>query len=156
MSQAYDILKEITQPAISQMRVVESEDELKNLCSEIARDGDSIVLLQAFEHDLRSYQPFQCWLLLTVVKGQSIVRSFLVDAIAFKESIYSSVGAICRAPAILKVVESTKILEKLQTEFNCYILNVLVSQRPVETINYFSSILIKQDYRIRPANQSQI
>ena len=135
---------------------MESEDELRSFCQQLVADSDSVVLLQAYEHGLRSYRPFQCWLLLTVLKTETGVQSFLIDAIRFKDCISATVGAVCKAARILKVIESQNILEKLFTEFNCYTLNVVLVQRPIESSNCYSTILIEQDYRIRPVSQSQI
>ena len=67
-----------------------------------------------------------------------------------------TVGAITRVVTILKVVESQAILNKLLTEFNCYTLNVILAQKPVETSDCYSTVLIRQDYRIRPLTLPQI
>lgn len=92
-----------------------------------------MVLLQAQEHGLRSYRPFQCWLLLTVLSKNTASRSLLIDVIRFKTKIGETVGVVTRAASILKVVESQEILEKLVIEFNCKTLNVILAQKPVET-----------------------
>ena len=68
-----------------------------------------MVLLQAYEHRLRSYRPFQCWLLMTVIEkktAQPEVKSYLIDSIRFKDSIKDTIGAICRDTSILKLVEA--------------------------------------------------
>ena len=68
-----------------------------------------MVLLQAYEHRLRSYRPFQCWLLMTVIEkktAQPAIKSYLIDSIRFKDSIKDTIGAICRDTSILKLVEA--------------------------------------------------
>ena len=150
LAHASSIIKETNGQPNSHIRVVESEEELRGICQQLVADSDSVVLLQAYEHGLRSYRPFQCWLLLTVLKAQNGVQSFLIDAVRYKDSIGATVGAVCKATSILKVIESQNILEKLYTEFNCYTLNVVLAQRPIESTNCYSTILIEQDYRIRP------
>ena len=58
--------------------------------------------------------------------------------------------------SILKIVESQSTLDKLFLEFKCYTLNVILAQRPIESTNSISSVLIEQDYRVRPLPQSQM
>ena len=74
----------------------------------------------------------------------------MIDAIRFKAIMGKTVGTVTRVATILKVVESQAILRKLLSEFNCYTLNVILAQKPVETSDYYSTVLIMQDYRIRP------
>ena len=137
--------------------MIESEGELRKLCEQLTTDADGVVLLQSYEHRLRSYRPFQCWLLLTVIKTQQTAsQSFLIDVVKHRECIGTTIGKICKCLSILKIVESQNILEKLFLEFNCYTLNVVLAQRPIESTNCYSTILIEQDYRIRPVAKSQI
>jgi len=79
----------------------------------------------------------------------------LIDAIRFKAKISETVGVLTKSVMILKVVESQAILEKLVTEFNCHTLNVILAHKPVETQDCYSTVLIKQDYRIRPLTKLQ-
>ena len=90
------------------MRVIETEDELAQLCQGIVRDSSSeaVVLLQSFDHKLRSYQPIQCWILLTVLTFREGAMSYLIDSVGFKDSLGATLGAVCKTADILKVVES--------------------------------------------------
>ena len=69
MQLAFDILKDITQPAAS-LTVIENQDKLKELSSDILTGDNCVVVLQTYEHGLRSYRAFQCWLVVTVLKKQ--------------------------------------------------------------------------------------
>lgn len=80
-----------------------------------------MVLLQSYDHKLRSYKSFQCWILLTVLGVRESPKSYLVDAVSFKECIGSTIGAVCKTVDILKIVESQAIQDKLFTEFGCQI-----------------------------------
>ena len=51
---------------------------------------------------------------------------------------------------VLKVVEDQSTITRLQEEFKCYPLNVVLSPRPFEKVDYSSSVLSQPDYRVRP------
>ena len=58
--------------ALFKLRVVESEDELRQICDSIIAGADDkncgrTVLMQSYEHKLRSFEPFQCWILMSVI-----------------------------------------------------------------------------------------
>ena len=52
--------------------------------------------------------------------------------------------------SLLKVVEDQSTITRLQEEFKCYPLNVVLSPRPFEKVDYSSSVLSQSDYRVRP------
>ena len=53
--------------------------------------------------------------------------------------------------------DSHEVAERLVNGFNCHILNALVAERPPEArVKCYSTVLIEQDYRIRPIQQAQI
>lgn len=84
------------------------------------------------------------------------VKTFIIDAIKFKTKLSVTVGAVTRAPTILKVIETQTVLEKLKREFGCTMQNTVVEERRVETSDCNSTVLIRQDYRLRPANLGQM
>ena len=141
-------------PAFS-LRCVESEEELSQVVKSVVASGDdSVALLQVFEHKLRSYVPQPCWLLMTLVTTNSPCVSYLIDLVRFKTVMRSSVGQLTKCAAILKVVESGAVLNKLFKEFGCETHNVIVAQKALETTSCHSTVLIEQDFRVRPPSQS--
>ena len=117
-----------------------------------------MVLVQSYEHKLRSYKPFQCWLLLTVVDSSmgASNQSYLIDTLRFKEVIGVTVGLVCKTISILKIVVNQATLTKLYKEFNCPTLNVVLAQKDLETSSCYSTVLIEQDYRVRPSTATQL
>ena len=71
------------------------------------------------------------------------LRSFLIDAIRFKDSVGASLGRICENPDTLKVVEAGSLPQKLSEEFNCKLVNVVEVPSQVETSNCYSTVLIE-------------
>ena len=69
------------------LRCIETTDELQSVCASLAAESSCVVLLQSYEHKLRSYKPFQCWLLLSVVTSESVCTSYLVDCQRLRQSL---------------------------------------------------------------------
>ena len=65
-------------------------------------------------------------------------------------------GTLCKSAAVLKIVESSKTLAKLYKDFGCQTLNTLIVQKAHETSSCHSSVLIEQDFRVRPPSQQQM
>lgn len=74
----------------------------------------------------------------------------------FKEVIGATVGQVCEAISILKIVINHATLTKLYKDFNCPTLNVVVAQKDLETSSCYSTVLIEQDYRVRPSTATQM
>ena len=140
-------------------KVVGSELELTQACAQATQDGASLVILKSFEHSLRSYRPITCWLLMTVISTENSVASaqtFMIDAVKLNSKFSETVGLITSTPHILKVVETAELVEKLETEFGCRVKTVVLEEERIETSDCHSTVLIKQDYRLRPASLPQM
>jgi len=114
------------------------------------------VLLQSCEHRLRSYRPITCWLLISVFTKDQQTQSFLIDAIRLKHNLAAALNLVTKAVQIVKVVEQASLAAKLWREFGCQTLNIVLVQKAVETTSCFSTVLIEQDYRIRPLTPMQM
>ena len=57
--------------------------------------------------------------------------------------------------SLLKIVDDLSIITKLADGFDCHLLNVVVSPKPVDRVDYSSSVLNQQDYRVRPLSNDQ-
>lgn len=68
----------------------------------------------------------------------------------------ATVGLLTKTASILKVVESTTVLSKLYKEFNCETHNVVVAQKALETTSCNATVMIEQDFRVRPPSPKQI
>ncbi len=131
----------------SSLRVIETIEELQSLLSARQSTYD-VVVLQSYEHKLRSYKPFQCWLLLSVLQSSETeektqVKTYLIDTLRFKDTLKASLGLLCRDVSVLKVVEAASLLQKLEEYFSCKMVNVMEISAPVETSNCYSTVLIE-------------
>ena len=89
--------------------MIETNEELSTVCTS-GEEGGQVVMLQSYEQRLRSYKPFTCWLLLSILQqkeGESVptVRSYLIDTLKFtRVSLKNNLGKLCEKADTLKVV----------------------------------------------------
>ena len=82
-------------------------------------------------------------------------KSFLIDGIQLADCMGEYLADIAEDASLLKVVDDLKTISTLKDEFNCELLNVVVSPKPIEKADYTSTVLNHQDYRIRPLSNEQ-
>ena len=84
-----------------------------------------------------------------------VFKSYLVDAVALKGLIADYMADFMENTNLIKIVDDQSTITKLNDEFDCYPLNVILSARPIENVDYSSSVLSHQDYRVRPLTNKQ-
>ena len=68
LADAETLLKGIDWNQSNNFKVVESEEELQLLSQSLLDgEGKKAILMQGYEHQLRSYKPIFCWLFVSVI-----------------------------------------------------------------------------------------
>ena len=77
----------------------------------------------------------------------------MIDSIGLKSVASELLGEVLEDTSLLKVFDDQASFERLQQEFQCCPVNVLVCQKKADKVDYTSSVLRQSDFRIRPIEQ---
>ena len=88
-------------------------------------------------------------------QGAAMFKSYLIDAVQLASCIGEYLADIMEDASLLKVVDDLKTISTLKDEFNCSLLNVVLSAKPIDKVDYTSSVLTQSDYRVRPLSNEQ-